>query len=58
MTKTRAEPEDETLSGVEADLAKRLKRYRNRLEAEGRKRSVGIVDEAIRDVAKRSRRTS
>ena len=31
------------------DLARRLTRYRTRLEAEGRKRSLQVIDRAIRD---------
>jgi hypothetical protein len=33
----------------EKDLAKRLERYRRRVEAEGRKRSLRIIDRAIGD---------
>ena len=29
------------------DLARRLERYRRRVEAEGRKRSLGVIDTAI-----------
>ena len=32
-----------------ADLARRLARYRRRVEAEGRQRSVRIIDRAIED---------
>ena len=31
------------------DLAQRLARYRRRLEAEGRRRSLGLIDRAIND---------
>jgi len=31
------------------DLARRLARYRRRIEAEGRPRSVRVIDKAIRD---------
>jgi len=31
------------------DLARRLARYRRRIEAEGRPRSVRVIDQAIRD---------
>jgi len=34
-------------AGEESDLATRLKRYRRRVEAEGRKRSLPIIDRAI-----------
>jgi len=33
-----------------ADLARRLARYRRRVEAEGRDRSVRVIDRAIADV--------
>ena len=33
-----------------ADLARRLERYRRRVEAEGRQRSVRVIDRAIEDV--------
>lgn len=32
-----------------SDLARRLQRYRRRIEAEGRPRSVRVVDQAIKD---------
>jgi hypothetical protein len=31
------------------DLARRLARYRRRLEAEGRQRSLRVIDRAIKD---------
>jgi len=31
-----------------ADLARRLARYRSRVEAEGRRRSLQVIDRAIR----------
>ena len=34
-----------------ADLAQRLARYRRRVEAEGRVRSVKLIDRAIRDAS-------
>ncbi|HVI06313.1 MAG TPA: hypothetical protein VM711_09510, partial [Sphingomicrobium sp.] len=34
-----------------ADLARRLARYRRRVEAEGRKRSLRVIDRAIDDAA-------
>lgn len=36
-----------------ADLARRLTRYRTRVEAEGRKRSLQVIDRAINDVESR-----
>lgn len=33
-----------------ADLARRLERYRRRVEAEGRQRSLRVIDRAIEDV--------
>lgn len=41
------EPED-------SDLAKRLARYRRRVEAEGRPRSVKLIDRAIEDAGKKA----
>lgn len=41
-------PEDRPPS----DLARRLARYRRRIEAEGRPRSVRVVDQAIKDASK------
>lgn len=38
-----------------ADLARRLKQYRRRIEAEGRPRSVKLVDRAIEDAAKKTK---
>jgi len=35
---------------VPADIERRLQRYRRRLEAEGRTRSVILLDLAIRDI--------
>ncbi|HVU29659.1 MAG TPA: hypothetical protein VHE36_04585 [Sphingomicrobium sp.] len=35
-----------------ADLKRRLARYRKRVEAEGRNRSVELLDRAIRDAAR------
>ncbi|HEX8842673.1 MAG TPA: hypothetical protein VF757_10295 [Sphingomicrobium sp.] len=39
-----------------SDLARRLARYRRRVEAEGRPRSVRLIDRAIEDAGKKSRR--
>jgi hypothetical protein len=35
-----------------SDLARRLARYRSRVEAEGRKRSLLVIDRAISDAKK------
>src|SRR4029078_12109870 len=40
---------DERKPGI-ADLARRLERYRRRVEAEGRQRSLRVMDRAIEDV--------
>jgi hypothetical protein len=37
--------------GSGGDLARRLERYRRRVEAEGRKRSLRVIDRAIDDAA-------
>jgi len=39
-----------------SDLARRLARYRRRVEAEGRPRSVRLIDQAIEDADKKSDR--
>ena len=41
-----AKAQDETAA---TDLARRLARYRRRVEAEGRKRSLRVIDRAISD---------
>jgi hypothetical protein len=46
------EPEPKTDhkdEAASADLARRLARYRSRVEAEGRKRSLHLIDQAIKD---------
>lgn len=40
-------------SGTDIDLARRLARYRRRVEAEGRSRSVKVIDRAIADAARK-----
>jgi hypothetical protein len=40
-----------------SDLARRLARYRRRVEAEGRPRSVRVVDQAIKAAGKDARRS-
>jgi hypothetical protein len=47
MIEAATGPED----AEKADLARRLARYRRRVEAEGRLRSVKLIDRAIRDTA-------
>jgi hypothetical protein len=37
-----------------SDLARRLARYRRRVEAEGRPRSVRVIDRAIQDADKKA----
>ena len=44
-------PEDEAASAA-ADLARRLKRLRGRMLAEGRPRSVRLIDQAIDEARK------
>ena len=38
-----------------ADLARRLARYRRRVEAEGRPRSVKVIDRAIEEAGKKAK---
>ena len=40
---------------AESDLARRLERYRRRVEAEGRPKSVKFIDRAIEDADKNAR---
>ena len=49
MNKLDPPTEDDTCQGAAVDLARRLARYRTRVEAEGRKRSLQVIDKAIRD---------
>jgi hypothetical protein len=44
----------ESHHGADSDLARRLARYRKRVEAEGRPRSVKVIDRAIEDAGKAS----
>jgi hypothetical protein len=44
----------ESHESAEADLARRLARYRRRVEAEGRPRSVKLIDRAIEDAGKKA----
>jgi hypothetical protein len=47
-----ATPESD--ESAEADLARRLARYRRRVEAEGRPRSLKLIDRAIEDAGKKA----
>lgn len=49
MKKLDPRTEDDNWQEAAADLARRLARYRTRVEAEGRKRSLQVIDKAIRD---------
>lgn len=40
---------------ADSDLARRLARYRRRVEAEGRPRSVKVIDRAIADAGREAR---
>jgi hypothetical protein len=44
----------EAEASADFDLARRLARYRRRVEAEGRPRSVRFIDRAIDDAAKKA----
>lgn len=46
-------PENEDES--DSDLARRLARYRRRVEAEGRPRSVKVIDRAIKDAGRKAK---
>ena len=39
---------------ADSDLARRLARYRRRVEAEGRPRSVKLIDRAIEDAGRKA----
>lgn len=47
------QPED---GSAASDLAHRLARYRRRVEAEGRPRSLRLIDRAIEDAGKKTKR--
>lgn len=49
MKKSDSRIDDGNSDAGSADLARRLARYRTRVEAEGRKRSLPVIDRAIRD---------
>jgi hypothetical protein len=52
MNKPEPLTEVEDAGAPSADLARRLARYRTRVEAEGRRRSLQLIDKAIRDAEK------
>jgi hypothetical protein len=49
MKKRDPQTDNENCQRGAVDLARRLARYRIRVEAEGRKRSLQVIDKAIRD---------
>jgi hypothetical protein len=51
MRKILPEKDNNRPDDTSADLARRLERYRSRVEAEGRKRSLEAINRAIRDVS-------
>jgi len=52
MDKVEPETAGRTPEPCPTDLARRLARYRRRVEAEGRQRSVRAIDRAIEDAAR------
>ena len=54
MKKALPEKDNNDSNDTSADLTRRLARYRSRVEAEGRKRSVEAIDRAIRDASEES----
>jgi hypothetical protein len=54
MEKTEPTVHDTDDATAAADLARRLARYRRRIAAEGRPRSVRLVERAIEDVGKKA----
>jgi hypothetical protein len=55
MDKIDPLPSPEEEDSPSSDLARRLARYRRRVEAEGRPRSVRVIDRAIEDAGKRAK---
>ena len=55
MTKNDPPAQPEDHESAKSDLARRLERYRRRVEAEGRPRSVKLIDRAIEDADKKTR---
>jgi hypothetical protein len=51
MKKLTQLADGESGESASADLARRLSRYRSRLKAEGRERSLKVLDRAIRDAS-------
>ena len=51
MHKPDLQTDDENSAAGSGDLARRLERYRTRVAAEGRKRSLHVIDRAIRDAS-------
>lgn len=49
MKNLDARADDSNSEAPSADLARRLERYRTRVEAEGRGRSLKVIDRAIRE---------
>jgi hypothetical protein len=54
MKKLTPPADDDNPQAVSADLARRLARYRTRVEAEGRRRSLQVIDRAIRDAERKA----
>lgn len=54
MKKPDSLAEEESSKAAPVDLAQRLERYRGRVEAEGRRRSLKVIDRAIEDANKSS----
>lgn len=50
----KADPADAIRDEYASDLAHRLARYRRRVEAEGRPRSLKQIDRAIEDAGKKA----
>lgn len=55
MERIDATQPSEEEEGLASDLARRLARYRRRVEAEGRLRSLQLIDRAIADADKKAR---
>lgn len=55
MEKSDPQTPAETQESPESDLERRLARYRRRIEAEGRPRSLKVIDRAIEDAARKPR---
>jgi len=51
MEKSDLQKADDDPRSPSADLARRLERYRTRIAAEGRKRSLQVIDRAIEDAS-------